>query len=86
MEKTHKVLITDIALGNLESFPSNHINRILNSIELLESFPEMGTKILKTEWQGYRQLIVDWYRIMYKIDDTNKIVFIHFIKHCKMNF
>jgi mRNA-degrading endonuclease RelE of RelBE toxin-antitoxin system len=69
MEKTYKVLLTDIALKNLEPLPSKQITKILDKIELLESFPEMGTSIQKQKWQGYRQLIVDWYRVVYKTND-----------------
>ncbi len=59
MEKSHKVLITDVVLKNLESFPSKHITKILDTIELLESFPELGFPVQSPNWQGYRQLIVD---------------------------
>jgi addiction module RelE/StbE family toxin len=86
MEKTYKVLLTDIALKNLEPLPSKQITKILDKIELLESFPEMGTSIQKQKWQGYRQLIVDWYRVVYKINETKKLITIHLIQHGRMDF
>ncbi len=86
MEKTYKILLTDIALGNLEPLPAKHTDKILDKTELLESFPEMGTSIQKPNWQGYRQLIVDWYRVVYKIDEKKKLITIHLIQHGKMDF
>jgi addiction module RelE/StbE family toxin len=86
MEKTYKVQLTEIALENLEHIPAKHIKEILDRIAFLETFPEMGTSIQKEAWKGYRQLIVQWYRIVYTIDETSKTVYIHLVQHGKMYF
>jgi hypothetical protein len=52
MEKKYKVFLTDIALLNLESIPSKCIEKILDKIILLESFPELGFAVQKKSWAG----------------------------------
>ncbi len=86
MGKTYKVLLTDIALENLETIPPKLIEKILEKADLLEAFPELGYAVQKQNWSGYRLLIVEDYRVIYTIDDARKLVIVHFIKHGKMNF
>lgn len=86
MEKLYEVLISDIALEHLEDIPSKYISKILDTIELLESFPELGFEVQSLNWSGYRQLIIEWYRVVYKVESEKKLIVIHLVKHGRMNF
>ena len=86
MEKTYKIFLTDTALKNLEPLPDKHIKKILDSIGHLEVFPEMGYSIQKPTWKEYRQLIIDQYRVIYRINDEKHKIYIHIIQHGNMNF
>jgi mRNA-degrading endonuclease RelE of RelBE toxin-antitoxin system len=85
MEKKYKLLLTDTALVNLESIPDHYIIIILERIELLEKFPELGPVIDHSKWKGYRQLLVDYYWVIYSIDQKQNIVNVLFIKHGRMD-
>ena len=86
MDELYKIFISEPALMYLESLPPVHVGKILDSIRLLETFPEMGFHVQSPNWSEFRQLIVDWYRIVYKIEKEKKLVTIHLVKHGKMNF
>ena len=86
MEKLYKIFLTDTALKNLEDLSSADITTILDTLKLLEAFPKIGSAIEKPKWLGYRQIIVNWYRIVYKIDEKKKLITVHLVKHGKMNF
>lgn len=85
MEKRYKVLFADSVLCDFKSISSKYLERIIEKVELLESFPELGVVCRGNKWEGYRQLIVDFYRILYKVDHEKKIIHILYAKHGKMD-
>jgi mRNA interferase RelE/StbE len=63
----------------------NHkfITRIINKIDSLQTnpFPQSSTKLIGTK-STYRLRVGD-YRIIYQIDEENKIITIYYIRHRK---
>ena len=62
-------------------------DRIIAAIESLEIFPESHQEILEGRFigKGYRQLLIDNYLAIYKIDDKNKIVYIITVQYQGQN-
>ncbi len=85
MEKTYKVLFASSVFHDFETIPVKFLGRIIEKVELLEVFPELGVACRDEKWIGYRQLIIDFYKILYTIDDSKKLITVHFAKHGKMN-
>lgn len=55
--------------------------KIVKKIELLYDFPRIGAPMFD-DWEGYRQLIVEPYRIIYRIvtDDYLEISYIRYTR------
>jgi len=85
MDKRYDIHFADSVYDDLRDIPSQIGDSILDQIENLESFPEMGLEINRKSWNGY-QLVVEGYRILYKIDKEKQLVEIYHIKHGKRNF
>ena len=62
-------------------------DRIIAAIESLEIFPESYQERLEGRFigKGYRQLLIDNYLAIYKIDDKNKIVYIITVQYQGQN-
>ncbi|MBP5628051.1 type II toxin-antitoxin system RelE/ParE family toxin [bacterium] len=62
-------------------------DRIIAAIESLEIFPESHQERLEGRFigKGYRQLLIDNYLAIYKIDDKNKIVYIITVQYQGQN-
>ncbi len=86
MEKKYKVLFADSVFLDFESIPSKFLERIIEKTELLEAFPELGVACKSPRWKGFRQLIVDFYRVLYTVNTSKKLVTVHFARHGKMDF
>ena len=85
MGKKYKVLFVESVFDDLSGIPSKIGNNILDQIELLEIFPQLGMKTNRKSFKGY-QLIIDNYRILYKINKQKKYIKSHLIKHGRMDF
>jgi mRNA-degrading endonuclease RelE of RelBE toxin-antitoxin system len=55
---------------------------IKTKIEQIKEYPYLG-KYLENELSGYLSLRAKRYRIIYKIDDTEKVIQIHYAGHRK---
>ena len=86
MEKKYNVDLADSLFKDFETIPSKSLAQILGKIELLENFPEMGSVCLSPKWEGYRQLVIEQYTVLYKVEKAKKLVVIYFAKHGRMNF
>lgn len=64
-----------------EQIPLNPAEKILKKIELLFDFPRIGSPMFD-DWEGYRQLVSEPYRIIYRIvtDDYIEISYIRYTK------
>lgn len=84
-----KIVWTEPAISDLENikkyierdseyYAVRFIGRIIEAIEKLLIFPEMGRWVPEAEDKRVRELLVDNYRIMYRIE-TNRILILTFI-------
>lgn len=83
--KNFTVLYSDGFLDDLENVPAKIALSILDGIDRLEFFPEMGKETGNAKWSGYRYLIIKEFVIFYTIDFKLKTINVEFAKHGKMN-
>lgn len=78
-----KVKLLPRAVKDLLELPKDTQEEILNKMELLESFPEMGSKMEKA-FENYRCLLAvkNRYRIIYKVKSAH-LVEVAYIRHCR---
>ena len=83
---TNFVQWTSPAFRELESLPERLAFEIIRRIDLLSSFPEMGTDLASRFEQlaCLRQLIIDrrW-RVIYEFDDAKSTIFILAVQSCR---
>lgn len=62
-------------------------DRIRQALQLLEVFPQSHQERLEGRYakRGYRQLLIDNYIVIYKIDEVNKMVYIVTIQYAGRN-
>ncbi|MEY8438165.1 type II toxin-antitoxin system RelE/ParE family toxin [Anaerotruncus colihominis] len=87
----HKVHLLTEARSQLRDIAAYHLlnvgpqsarkitDRILDAIDKLEDFPEMGAKLLGKRLDGYRMLVVGHYLCFYHIDGDT--VYVSHIVH-----
>lgn len=76
----YKIKIIPQAQKDLDKFSSKLFNKIKNEILTLAHNPRPYGTIKLTQSEGYRIRIED-YRILYRIDDHSKEIYIYRIKH-----
>ena len=78
----YNILFQPAAEKELNAIPAKFAEQIINKINLLTHNPRpMGIKKLKND-TSYR-IRVGVYRVIYEIDDKNKIVTVYKIRHRK---
>lgn len=73
-----------IALNKLDfENAKNQVNRIKKSILNLDTFPQSHQERNEGKYagKGYRQLLIDNYIAIFRIDETNKTVFVVTIQY-----
>ena len=62
-----------------EYYAARFIGRIIEAVERLEYFPEMGRRVPEAEEENVRELLFQNYRIMYRVEPQRILVltFIH---------
>lgn len=78
----YKIFILPQAQKDLNNFQSKIFDRIRNKISLLSQNPHPPGCLKLTANEGYR-LRTGNYRILYRIDNKEKVVYIYRIKHRK---
>ncbi len=77
---------TTQAFAQLEALPQTIAFEIIRRTDALQAFPEMGVSLrdaLQTVW-NYRQLIIKRnYRVIYRYDREQALVYIAAIQHCR---
>ena len=76
----HKLLLIPSARKDLDSLPNQIFKKIKEKILSLRGNPRPSGCIKLTGEEGYRLRSGD-YRILYRIDDKKKTVYIYRIKH-----
>ena len=85
MDKQYRIIFSDQIYKDLLDIPSKISNEILDTIQHLEVFPEMGIKIQSKFWSGH-QIFIKNYRVLYKIIDDKKLIRVYHIRHGKRYF
>ena len=78
----YKVEVIPSAQKDLDNLEKKFFIQIRNKIDSLKSNPRPVNCLKLTAEEGYR-LRSGNYRIIYRIDDKNKIVYIYRVKHRK---
>lgn len=81
----HKVEVIPSAQKDLDNLEKKFLVQIKNKIDSLESNPRPTGCLKLTAEEGYRLRSGD-YRILYRIDDKNKVVYIYRVKHRKESY
>lgn len=81
----YKIFILPQAQKDLDNLQTKIFNQIKNKILLLPQNPRPLGCLKLTAEEGYRLKTGD-YRILYRIDDKQKIIFIYRIKHRKESY
>ena len=78
----YKIKLVPQAQKDLDKLPSQIFNKIKTTILKLTQTPRPPDAIKLTQQEGYRIRVSD-YRILYRVDDDLKEIYIYRIKHRK---
>jgi len=78
----YKIFILPQAQKDLDNLQTKIFNQMKSKISLLSNNPRPSGCLKLTAEEGYRLKTGD-YRILYRIDDKEKIIYIYRIKHRK---
>lgn len=81
----YKIEIIPAAQKDLDNLEKKFFQQIKDKINSLSSQPRHSQCLKLTADEGYRLRSGD-YRILYRIDDKNKIIYIYRIKHRKDSY
>jgi hypothetical protein len=77
---------TGPAFRELEKLPESLAFRIIQKVDLLSTFPQLGPDLESrfADLAGFRQLIIDrrW-RVIYEIDELESTIWILAIQNCR---
>jgi addiction module RelE/StbE family toxin len=66
--------IRDYIRGDSEYYAARFVERIIEAIENLERFPEMGRSVPEVEGENARELLFRNYRIVYRVEPERILV------------
>jgi mRNA interferase RelE/StbE len=78
----YKIQIIPSAIKDLDQLDDKFFSQIKDKILSLSSNPRPPNTLKLTAEEGYRIRSGD-YRILYRIDDKNKVIYIYRVKHRK---
>ena len=78
-----QILLSDLALEQLQEISSEPGERLLNAVERLRSFPRSAPRLTLQGYEAYRQLTVRPYRVIYKYLPEEDQVRIYCIIHLR---
>ncbi len=81
----YKIEVIPSAQKDLDNSEKKFFIQIKNKIDSLKSNPRPPQCLKLTAEEGYRLRSGD-YRILYRIDDKNKIVYIYRVKHRRESY
>jgi mRNA interferase RelE/StbE len=81
----HKIEVIHSAQKDLDNLEKKYFVQIINKINSLKSNPRPANCLKLTAEEGYR-LRSGNYRVLYRIDDKNKIVYIYRVRHRKESY
>lgn len=81
----HKINIIPSARKDLDGLDKRFFTQIKNKIISLASNPRPSGCLKLTAEEGYR-IRSGNYRILYRVDDKNKVIYVYRIKHRKESY
>ena len=66
--------IWDFIKRDSEYYASQFIERIIDAVESLETFPEMGRNVPEAESKNIRELLFNNYRIIYQVETERVLI------------
>ena len=81
----HKIEVIPSAQKDLNNSGKKYFIQIINKINSLKANPRPTNCLKLTAEEGYR-LRSGNYRILYRVDDKNKIVYIYRVRHRKESY
>lgn len=77
---TYQIRIPKVVQKQLQKLKNPIKQRILDSLQQMQNQPRFGNVIKMKNSEGYRLRVGD-YRVLYDIDDTNRVVTIRRVAH-----
>jgi plasmid stabilization system protein ParE len=81
-----QILLSDLAVEQLRAVSPAVGHQLLNGIQRLRTFPESAPPILREGYEGYRQLVVRSYRVVYRYLPQEEEVRIYTVLHLRRAF
>lgn len=78
----YEIEVIHSAQKDLDNLEKKYFIQIINKIDSLKSNPHPANCLKLTAEEGYR-LKSGNYRVLYRVDDKNKIVYIYRVRHRK---
>ena len=78
----HSIRVLPSGMRDLDALEKSVFDRVRAKILMLQDSPRPAGSVKLTATEGYRIRAGD-YRILYRVDDRKKIVFIYRVKHRK---
>lgn len=78
-----QVLLSDLALEQLQDISHQPGERVLKAVERLRSFPQSAPRMTLDGYESYRQLTVQPYKVIYKYLPEEDQVRIYCIIHLR---
>ena len=66
--------IWDFIARDSRNYATGTVNRLVEAVEPLETFPHMGRHIPEAEVQDARELVVGHYRLMYRVEEERVLI------------
>ncbi|MBA7530389.1 hypothetical protein ES705_22595 [subsurface metagenome] len=66
--------IQDYIKKDSEYYANHFVERIIEAVESLEKFPEMGRKVPEAEEENIRELLFHNYRIIYRVGTDSILI------------
>jgi plasmid stabilization system protein ParE len=79
-----KLRLLPQAISDLDAISEPLLSRIVNRLEVLKEFPEMG-KLMSGPFEDYRSSVVGFFRAFYRIR-PGEIVEVANIRDCRRDF
>ena len=66
--------IRDYIMKDSEYYANRFVERIIEAVESLEKFPEMGRMVPEAEEENIRELLFQNYRIIYRVETDSILI------------
>ncbi len=76
-----KVILLPQAEENLDAIHDPLLSKVLQRLETLEKFPDIGAAMLGP-LTGYRSTVIELFRIVYRLEPDN-VILVAYIRNCR---